>query len=81
MKPLPGQEERNSQWLVQKKVAIPVNKEKHIPRVLDDLLINPKKIERMKFKARQIKKPQAALHVTQAIISLLNIYEDAVSMA
>lgn len=81
MKPLPGQEERNYQWLVQKNVAIPVNKEKHIPRVLDDLLFNPKKIERIKFKARQIKKPQAALHVTQAIISLLNIYEDAVNMA
>lgn len=81
MKPLPGQEERNSQWLVQKKVAIPVYKEKYIPRVLDDLLLNPKKVERMKLKAKQIKKPQAALHVIQAIMSLLNIYEDAVSMA
>lgn len=71
IKPLPGQEERNSNWLVQKRVAVLVNKEKNIPRVIDELLLNPQKIERMKQKARAIKRPNAAYQVVQEIVNML----------
>lgn len=79
IKPLPGQEERNSNWLVSKKVAVLVNKEKNIPRVLDDLLLNPKKIERMKLKAKNIKRPNAAAQVANEVIAVLQRQEKAVT--
>jgi UDP-N-acetylglucosamine:LPS N-acetylglucosamine transferase len=54
--PIPGQEERNSQFLVNQGMAIRVDDKRHIARDIDLLLNNPKKLAAMKassFKERQ----------------------------
>ena len=67
--PIPGQEERNSQFLVNQGVAIRVDDKRHIAREIDVLLNNPKQLAAMKRAALKNGKPMAAENIARLILN------------
>lgn len=59
--PLPGQEDRNTDYLINKGVAIKIRKVEHLVRELNSLCNNPLRLRHMKEMAIYLKKPDAAL--------------------
>jgi len=67
--PIPGQEERNSQFLVNQGIAIRVDDKRHIASQIDELLNAPKKLAAMKQAALKNGKPMAAENIARLILS------------
>jgi processive 1,2-diacylglycerol beta-glucosyltransferase len=63
--PIPGQESRNSDYLLENGAAIKVNNAATLPMKLERLLSDPKRLETIKSNARRIAKPQAAFDVAK----------------
>jgi processive 1,2-diacylglycerol beta-glucosyltransferase len=66
--PIPGQEERNSDHLLEKGVAIKANELTTLPWKIDRLLGDPERLARMRENARSIGRPNAAHDVVQTLI-------------
>jgi len=60
VRPTPGQEDGNTEYLVKNKAGIYVKDIKKIGGVVEKLLKNPKKIEEMSENAKKLSKPKAA---------------------
>ncbi len=69
VKPIPGQEERNAQFLVNQGIAIRVDNKHHIAREINGLLNDPKKLEAMKNSALKNGMPMAAENIAQLILN------------
>jgi len=67
--PIPGQEERNSQFLVNQGIAIRIDDKRHIGRAIDQLLNNPKQLEAMKKAAIKNGMPNAAENIARLILN------------
>ena len=67
--PIPGQEERNSQFLVNQGIAIRVDDKRHIAREIDALLNNPKRLAAMKQAALENGRPMAAENIARLILN------------
>jgi len=67
--PIPGQEERNSQFLVNQGIAIRVDNKRHIAREIDVLLNNPKQLAAMKQAALKNGNPMAAENIARLILN------------
>lgn len=67
--PIPGQEERNSQFLVNQGIAIRVDDKRHIAREIDSLLSHPKLLADMKQAALKNGKPKAAENIARLILN------------
>jgi processive 1,2-diacylglycerol beta-glucosyltransferase len=63
--PIPGQESRNSDFLLENGAAVKINNLATLKHKLTPLLAEPGKLERLKANARQIGKPQAAFDVAR----------------
>jgi processive 1,2-diacylglycerol beta-glucosyltransferase len=63
--PIPGQESRNSDFLLENGAAIKVNNAATLPMKLSRLLSDPKRLESLKANARRLAKPQAAYDVAR----------------
>jgi len=70
VKPIPGQEANNTNFLTQKQAAIKVDEPKEVYRVIDDLLKNKAKLERLKAAGLKIAKPGASTDIAKLILSL-----------
>jgi processive 1,2-diacylglycerol beta-glucosyltransferase len=70
VKPIPGQEVNNTNFLTQKQAAIKVNEPKEVYRVIDDLLRNNTKLEKLKVSGLKIAKPNASMDIAKLILSL-----------
>jgi processive 1,2-diacylglycerol beta-glucosyltransferase len=68
--PIPGQEERNSSFLVNQGIAIRVDDKRHIAREIDSLLNDPGKLGAMKQAALKNGKPLAAENIAQLILNV-----------
>jgi len=66
--PIPGQEERNSQFLVNQGIAIRVDDKRHIAHEIDMLLNDPKQLAAMKQAALRNGKPMAAENIARLIL-------------
>jgi len=66
--PIPGQEERNSQFLVNQGIAIRVDDKRHIAHEIDVLLNNPRQLAAMKQAALKNGKPMAAENIARLIL-------------
>lgn len=71
MRPLPGQEIRNTQYLVKEKTAILAKKKKDLARAVDSLFANPKDMAKLRAHAKALKKPDAAHDAARHILALL----------
>jgi processive 1,2-diacylglycerol beta-glucosyltransferase len=63
--PIPGQESRNSDFLLENGAAIKVNNAATLPLKLSRLVADPKRLEALKSNARRLAKPQAAFDVAR----------------
>ena len=69
IKPIPGQEERNSDYLLEQGAAVKCNYEGTIGYKIDEILGEPGRLERMSASARRIGHPDAAATVAAAVAS------------
>lgn len=67
--PLPGQEERNSHFLLNNGCAVHANVTEQLIYFIEELLANESKVESMKRMDRIIAKPDAAEQITKFIIN------------
>lgn len=66
--PIPGQEERNSDHLLEEGIAIKFNELTTIPYKLGKLLEDPDRLARMRENARRIGRPRAAETIARTLI-------------
>jgi processive 1,2-diacylglycerol beta-glucosyltransferase len=67
VKPIPGQEERNSDHLLEQGVAIRCNNLPALAYKIDALLDDPHRLETMQKNALRLSKPAAALTIAQTL--------------
>src|SRR5438132_4776537 len=73
--PVPGQEERNSDYLLENGAAIKVN---HLPTLalkVTNVLRDPSRLAQLKANARRISRPRAAFEVVERFLSLLSRHD------
>jgi processive 1,2-diacylglycerol beta-glucosyltransferase len=68
--PIPGQESRNSDYLLENGAAIKINNVGTLPMKLTQLLKNPERLKSLKENARRIAKPRAAFDVAEIAIGI-----------
>ncbi|PAW76898.1 MAG: galactosyldiacylglycerol synthase [Verrucomicrobia bacterium Tous-C9LFEB] len=66
--PIPGQEERNSDHLLEKGIAIKCNEFTTLAYKITQLLENPSVIERMRAQARRYGRPHAAREIARVLL-------------
>jgi processive 1,2-diacylglycerol beta-glucosyltransferase len=69
--PIPGQEDRNTQYLTSQGVAIKANNEFEISKIILELLTKPQKLNEMRSKILNIRKPKSAFNIVKAIEELI----------
>jgi processive 1,2-diacylglycerol beta-glucosyltransferase len=67
--PIPGQEERNSDHLLEDGVAVKCNEMTTVPFKIDCLLSNPDRLRIMKHKALALSKPDAAKIIVETLVA------------
>jgi processive 1,2-diacylglycerol beta-glucosyltransferase len=67
--PIPGQEVRNSDFLLEEGAAVRCNYETTVGYKIDQLLAEPDRITRMAASARRIGRPKAGPEITSAIVA------------
>jgi len=70
IKPIPGQEENNTVYLTDKKAAIKIDKPIDINLIIEDLLQDRQKLNRLSEAAGRIAKPNASLDIAKFLIDL-----------
>ncbi len=70
IKPIPGQEINNTNFLTHKQAAVKVDDPEEAYHMIDDLLNNKAKLERLKAAGLKIAKPQASMDIARLILSL-----------
>ena len=69
--PVPGQEERNSDYLLENGAAIKVNHIPTLPYKLGEVLRDPKRVAELRANARRIGRPRAAFEVAERSLALV----------
>jgi processive 1,2-diacylglycerol beta-glucosyltransferase len=67
--PIPGQEERNSDHLLEEGVAVKCNEMTTIPYKIDSLLDDPIRVEEMRRKAFALSRPDAARTIVRTLVA------------
>ncbi|MDD5476815.1 MAG: glycosyltransferase [Candidatus Omnitrophica bacterium] len=70
VKPIPGQEINNTNFLTHKGAAIKVDKPEEVHQIIDDLLNNRTRLEQLKLAALRIAKPGASMDIAKLLLSL-----------
>jgi len=70
VKPIPGQEINNTNFLTLKQAAVKMDEPKKVYQVIDDLLNNKSKLERLKSSGLKIAKPGASMDIAKLLLSL-----------
>jgi len=70
VKPIPGQEINNTNFLTQKGAAIQVDEPKEAHKIIDDLLGDKAKLEKLKSQALKIAKPNASLDIANLLLNI-----------
>src|ERR1700740_179698 len=67
--PIPGQEERNSDHLLEDGVGVKCNEMTTIPYKIDTLLDNPERLDQMRNRAYALSRPDAARLIVETLVS------------
>ncbi len=68
--PIPGQEERNSDFLVKSGIALRVNDKTKIAETVETLLNNPSRLKSMRQAALNFSRPQAAQDIAKLVLTI-----------
>lgn len=71
--PLPGQEERNSHFLLNNGCAVHANLSEQLIYFIDELLHSPSKVDYMRRMGKKISKPDAAIRIAEFILDDMRI--------
>jgi processive 1,2-diacylglycerol beta-glucosyltransferase len=74
--PIPGQESRNSDYLLENSAAIKINNLATLPYKLDQLLTSPGRLTYLAENANRIGRPRAAFDVAQAVLQWPGVGEE-----
>ena len=69
--PIPGQESRNSDYLLENGAAVKIGPVATLPYKIDLLLNDPRRLARLKANARRLGRPRAAFDVAAKVIELI----------
>ena len=72
VKPLPGQEANNTHYLTEKEAAIKLDEPKGINLIIEDLLKDQDKLNRLCESASRLSKPNASLDIARLLLDLFN---------
>ncbi len=67
--PVPGQESRNSDFLLENGAAIKINNVATLPYKLTELLRDPPRLAQLKANAQRLGRPQAAFAVARKVLA------------
>lgn len=70
--PIPGQEERNCDFLLENGVAVKVNNFASLAHKLAGILNDPGRLESMRRASARLGKPEAAFDIARAVLRLIN---------
>jgi processive 1,2-diacylglycerol beta-glucosyltransferase len=70
--PIPGQESRNSDYLLENGAAIKIGPVATLPYKIEALLNHPRRLARLKANARRLGRPRAAFAAAEKVLSLLS---------
>jgi len=70
VKPIPGQEINNTNFLTRKGAAVKVDRPEEAHQIIDDLLKNWTRLEQLKLAGLRIAKPGASMDVAKLLLSL-----------
>jgi processive 1,2-diacylglycerol beta-glucosyltransferase len=72
VKPLPGQEERNTRYLVSRRAAVRASGERQLARAVESILQSPERRDRLRDRIGALRRPDAARAVAERVVGLLN---------
>lgn len=72
-KPLPGQESKNTDFLVENQVAVKVDHVDEIAHVVESLLEHPAKLENIRQHIDLLRKPNAAMDIAKTLLELSSV--------
>jgi processive 1,2-diacylglycerol beta-glucosyltransferase len=72
IKPLPGQEENNTAYLMHKEAALEIEKPGKINLIVEELLKNPQKLKHLSDSAKRISKPNASMDIARLLLESCN---------
>ncbi len=72
VKPLPGQEERNTRYLVTRKIAIRARGEVAVAAAVTEVLTSGHRREQLHERIEALRRPDAAIRVAERIVALLD---------
>ncbi len=68
--PIPGQEEKNTDFLSQQGVAVRAEDSEDIATLVQELLLNSTKLDEMRRRASELKKPNAAMDIAKLVLDM-----------
>ena len=68
--PIPGQEEKNTEFLLQEGVAVRAEDSEDIATLIQELLLNSTKLQEMRKRASKLKKPNAAMDIAELVLNM-----------
>jgi len=72
VKPLPGQEERNTRYLTSRRAAIRARGERHLAQAVGEILTSPERRAQLATSIAALRRPDAARSVAERIVELLD---------
>jgi processive 1,2-diacylglycerol beta-glucosyltransferase len=69
--PIPGQESRNSDYLLENGAAIKIGPVATLPFKIETLLNDPRRLARLKANARRLSRPRAAFAAAEKVLALI----------
>jgi processive 1,2-diacylglycerol beta-glucosyltransferase len=72
MNPIPGQESRNSDWLLEHGAAVKVNSLSTLAWKVGGLLDDPAKLNALRQSAKRLGRPNAAFDVADGVLALID---------
>lgn len=69
--PIPGQEAKNTEFLLQQGAALKAEDSEDIAALVRELLLNHTKLEEMRSRAGELKKPNAAIDIAMLALNIL----------
>jgi processive 1,2-diacylglycerol beta-glucosyltransferase len=70
--PIPGQESRNSDYLLENGAAVKIGPVATLPYKIDALLNDPRRLARLRTNARRLARPRAAFAAAEKVLSLIH---------
>lgn len=70
-RPIPGQETKNTEYLLEQKVAVKAEDPRDVPQLIEQLLSSPATLERMARNIERLRRPYASFDIAREVLDLI----------